>query len=84
MAIFALCCVPLVVISSAATDRVALYFIPVQIYVFSRLPVIVSEPYSRAVMVAIIVAYYFMVQFVWLNFASHSHAWLPYQMYPFN
>tara|TARA_R100000353_G_scaffold19132_1_gene17734 strand:+ start:507 stop:1547 length:1041 start_codon:yes stop_codon:yes gene_type:complete len=84
MSIFSLCCVPLVLISSAATDRVALYFIPVQIYVFARLPVIVSEPYLRALIVSSIVVYYFLVQLVWLNFASHSYAWLPYQMYPIN
>ncbi len=38
MAVFALACVPLVIISSTAVDRVALYFIPLQLFLFTRLP----------------------------------------------
>jgi hypothetical protein len=29
-----------------------------------------------------VVLYYALIQFVWLNYASHAFAWLPYQFYP--
>jgi hypothetical protein len=31
----------------------------------------------------LVVAYYAAVLFVWLNFATHSKYWIPYQFYPF-
>ena len=83
MSVFALACIPLVLISSTATDRVALYLIPLQLFVFSRLHLITNDALVRAYIVAGVVAYYTAVLAVWLLFATHAHAWLPYQMYPF-
>ena len=83
MSVFALACIPLVLISSTATDRVALYLIPLQIFVFSRLHLITNNTFFRAYIVVAVVVYYGSVLAVWLFFAKHSNAWLPYQMYPF-
>jgi len=83
MSLAALLCLPLVVISSTATDRVALYLIPLQLYVFARLHLIFSDSYARAVTVISVIFYYALVQFVWLLFAANADDWLPYQMYPF-
>lgn len=83
MSVFALVCIPLVLISSTATDRVALYLIPLQLFVFSRLHLIANDTLVRAYIVAGVVAYYTAVLAVWLFFATHAYAWLPYQMYPF-
>lgn len=83
LSIFSLVCVPLVVLSSTATDRVALYLIPLQLFVFSRVHLVTSDLGKRAFIVIAVLAYYSLVQLVWLFFASHSYAWLPYQMYPF-
>lgn len=80
MSVFALACIPLVLISSTATDRVALYLIPIQMFVFARLPMAASQPRTRGYIVAGVMAYYVLVQFVWLNFAGHAFAWLPYRM----
>lgn len=80
MSVFALVCVPLVVASSTATDRVALYLIPLQLFVFSRLHLLGTKPNVRAFIVVSVLGYYATVQAVWLIFASHSFAWLPYQM----
>lgn len=82
MAILALVCVPLVFVSATAVDRVALYFIPLQLFVFSRLPRVANSTRMRTALVLGIVAYYALVQFVWLNFASHSNSWVPYQFIP--
>lgn len=79
MSLLALACIPLVVLSSTATDRVALYLIPIQLFVFARLPFVMSDPRRRGLVVLGVVGYYTSVQAVWLNFASHSFAWLPYQ-----
>jgi hypothetical protein len=66
--------------SSTAVDRVALYLLPLQIFVFSHLPNLMRSD-SRLPMVAMVLAYYSAVQFVWLNFASHAVVWLPYRIY---
>ena len=79
MSLLALICIPLVVLSSTATDRVALYLIPIQLFIFSRLPFIFKDPRRRGLVVLGVVGYYTLVQAVWLFFASHSFAWLPYQ-----
>lgn len=80
MSVFALVCIPLVVLSSTATDRVALYLIPLQLFVFSRLYFLSAKPNVKAFIVLAVLGYYAAVQAVWLIFAGHSFAWLPYQM----
>ncbi len=82
MAIVSLACLPLLALSATAADRVALYFIPLQLVVFSRLPRLARSIRSRTLIVVGVVGYYAVVQFVWLNFASHAYAWLPYRFMP--
>jgi hypothetical protein len=68
--------------SSTAVDRVALYFIPIQMFVLSWLPDAISKNRNSQVWVLAVVAYSASVLFVWLFFATHAGAWLPYQFYP--
>ena len=69
--------------SSTAVDRIALYFIPIQIFVFSRLPDSLSYFFGNShICLFLIISYYSIVNFVWLFFADHSFAWLPYKFYP--
>ncbi len=69
--------------SSAAVDRVALYWIPLQLFVWSRLPIALgSRRGTQKIWVNLITAYSAAVLFVWLGFATHANAWLPYQFYP--
>jgi hypothetical protein len=69
--------------SSTAVDRVALYWIPLQLFVLSRLPNALGRPNGRnSTLVRGVVAYSALVLFVWLVFAANSFAWLPYQFYP--
>jgi len=68
--------------SSTAVDRVALYFIPIQLFVLSRLPDAMATNRNSQTWVLVVVAYSAAVLFVWLFFASHSKFWLPYQFYP--
>ena len=82
IAVFALVCLPLVGFASTAVDRVALYLIPIQLFVFSRVPRLAATVRVRTPLVIGVVGYYAAVLFVWLNFAVHSDYWLPYQFMP--
>ena len=69
--------------SSTAVDRVALYWIPLQLFVLSRLPDALGQHSGKnAFWVRAVVAYSAAVLFVWLAFATYAFAWLPYQFYP--
>ena len=85
MGLIALSCVLLLVISpsSTAVDRLALYFIPIQIFVFARLPDLGGG--DRAMTNGLLFAtlgFYGVSLAAWLNFAPHAIAWLPYRFYP--
>lgn len=82
MSAFALACIPLVGLASTAIDRLALYLIPLQLFVFARLPRLAGSTASRTALVISLVAYYAAVEFVWLNYATHSQYWVPYHFMP--
>jgi hypothetical protein len=70
--------------SSTIADRLALYLIPLQVFVFSRLPyAFPRNGKPDPLLVMSIVAYSAVVQFVWLTRAQHAESWLPYQFFPF-
>lgn len=65
--------------SSTVVDRLALYIIPLQLVILSRVP----RAYNSEVVGKVaVVAYCFVVQFAWLNYASHAEYWIPYSFYP--
>ncbi|MDO8334792.1 MAG: EpsG family protein [Nitrosomonas sp.] len=65
--------------SSTAVDRVALYWIPLQLFVLSRLPNAIGNLNDlNSLLVSGVVAYSALVLFVWLVFATHATYWLPY------
>ena len=66
-------------LAPTAVDRVALYFIPIQVVVFSRLPFLARGLIApRAIRTGIVLGYA-AVLYVWLNYATHAPYWLPYQ-----
>jgi hypothetical protein len=67
----------LVLPSSTAVDRLALYVMPLQIAVLSRFPLLFGP--AGTVIVAL---YSLAIEFVWLNFTTHARFWIPYQIYP--
>jgi EpsG family len=72
-------------VSSATTavDRLALYLIPLQMCVLSRLPhVFRTRTAPNGQMILGLIAYSAVIQFVWLGYANNSQYWLPYQLYP--
>lgn len=79
ISIFALACIPLVGAASTAVDRVALYFMPIQILVFSRIALIGPRFYRPMVRWGVVLGYA-LVFWVWLNYASHAYLWIPYRL----
>lgn len=70
--------------ASTALDRLALYLLPLQIYVFASLPSSFRERSAGswiALMASLV--FYLAVLLVWLNFATHSIYWVPYQSFLF-
>ncbi len=65
--------------SSTAVDRLALYLIPLQLFVGSRLPDTRLLGISPASWNQILIGLSLAVLLVWLLFAGHSFAWLPYR-----
>jgi hypothetical protein len=69
--------------SSTAVDRVALYWIPLQLFVWSRIPdALASSNAGKLFWTTSVVFYSTAVLFVWLIFGDHAVYWLPYQFYP--
>ncbi len=70
--------VVLVNFASTAVDRVALYFTPIQVVVYSRLPYLLRDKFNPQTVTFAILAYYALVLYVWLNYATHARYWVPY------
>ncbi len=70
--------------ASTAVDRIALYMLPLQLVVFAHVPDVLSDESETDVSVPLlgVLGFYGLVQFVWLNFADHAFAWVPYRFYP--
>ena len=65
--------------SSTAVDRISLYLIPLQLFVGARLPDIRPLGLKAAAWNQLLVLLSLAVLSVWLLFANHSSAWLPYR-----
>ncbi|HZG09343.1 MAG TPA: EpsG family protein [Allosphingosinicella sp.] len=69
--------------ATTAVDRIALYLIPLQIFVLSRMPLAFgSRGQANGLLIAFVIAYSAAIQLVWLNYATHASEWLPYQLFP--
>ena len=79
IAIGSIVAMALVGFASTAVDRMALYFIPIQLAVYGRLPYLARNQISPVMMKVIIVFGYAIVLFVWLNFGTFSGWWQPYR-----
>lgn len=67
------------VASSTAVDRLALYLIPLQLFVGSRLPDTRLFDLDPQTWQQRLVMFSFAVLIVWMLFAGHSQYWLPYR-----
>jgi hypothetical protein len=72
--------------ASTPLDRMALYVIPLQLFVLSRLPSAFPDERGQpsALLLLGVILFSAVVQFVWLNYAYNARDWVPYQFYPFD
>jgi hypothetical protein len=85
LAVLALTCLPLILFvpSSTALDRASLYIIPLQIYVLTRIPSIISEDAREyRIAVAAVVGVLATVLWVFFQFSTHGKYYIPYRVYP--
>ena len=69
--------------SSTAVDRLALYWIPLQLFVLSRIPQALSSNFSNQIFILLIISLYLLaILFIWLFFADNRYYWIPYKFYP--
>ena len=64
---------------STFIDRIAIFFIPLQLVVLSRIPVLISSAYNRTIFILGVMVVYSSALFVWLNYGNHSDKWISYQ-----
>ncbi len=67
------------VASSTAVDRLALYLIPLQLFVGARLPDSRLFGVNATQWTQLLIAFSLAVLLVWLLFATHAYVWLPYR-----
>jgi len=65
--------------SSTVVDRLALHLIPMRLFVGSHLPDTRLFNISPAIWNQLLVGLSLAVLLVWLMFAVHNYAWLPYR-----
>jgi hypothetical protein len=69
--------------ATTAVDRLALYIIPLQMFVLGRLPFAFhGKRGPSAAITLVLIAYSATIEFVWLNYAANAPYWIPYQFYP--
>jgi hypothetical protein len=82
ISIISLIILPLGLTSITVVDRLALYFLPLQLVTLSHLPYIFKHNQIRSIVFVGVVGLYGTVQFVWLFFANNSASWIPFKIYP--
>jgi hypothetical protein len=70
---------PLAYYYSTFADRIAIFFLPLQLIILSRVPVLIESAYNRTIFILAVFIVYFSALFVWLFFGNFSSKWLPYQ-----
>jgi hypothetical protein len=70
--------------TSTAIDRVGLYLLPLQLFVYARLPdALAGNDRTARVLATAIIALYAAALYVWLNYAVNVEYWLPYRFFLF-
>lgn len=70
-------------LSTTILDRMALYWIPLQLLVFSELPAAMSHTRNASAIRIAIVGYSLFLLLGWLTFAQHAEYWRTYEFLPF-
>lgn len=70
--------------SSTVVDRLGLYLLPVQCFVWSQVPdALARNRQQRVALATAVVALYIAIFFVFINYGDHARYWLPYRFFLF-
>jgi hypothetical protein len=70
--------------SSTVIDRLGLYLLPVQCFVYARVPDALAKSTQQRQLFAVgILLLYITVFFTFLNYGDHAESWFPYRFYLF-
>ena len=70
--------------SSTVVDRLGLYLLPVQCFVYARLPDALAKNAQQRLLFAVsILLLYITVFFTFMSYADHAESWVPYRFYLF-
>ena len=69
--------------ATTVTDRLVLYFYPLQIVVFTRIVYLIKTKPLRHLYFCVLVGLYLSVLLGWLAFATHRFYWIPYNNFIF-
>jgi hypothetical protein len=70
---------PFVINHSTFVDRLMIYLAPLQMVVWSRIPLLIQSIELRTLMIIGILSYYGVALFVVLNYAVHARYFVPYK-----
>ena len=84
LSVIALLFIPAMILSPSTTvvDRIALYFMPLQLVIYAYLPLVLQPAGLRIPVALFVVCGYALVLFVWLNYSNFHDSWIPYRFYP--
>ena len=82
MSIASLIAIPAMSVGATLIDRLGLYLMPLQVALWPRIIAVQRNQMDRAMWLAMVIVFYAIVLYVWLNFAIHAYAWLPYRFFP--
>jgi hypothetical protein len=72
---------PAVLFAPAATDRMSMYLLPIQLAIFSRMPEVVPRNMRTPVIVALLAGFAVLLA-IWLFFSPFAQiSWVPYRNY---
>ena len=66
-----------------AIDRMAFYWMPLQIFGFANFPDVFGTVQLRRAATLGVISVYALVMLIWFSFGNYYHAWLPYRFYLF-
>ena len=64
---------------STPIDRINIYLAPIQLYFWSRAPLLTSDRLTRTLMILITIGAYGFLLLFWLQLAKNSGNWIPYR-----
>lgn len=75
--------IPLLILPSyTVIDRILLYWLPLQLFVFGNIPAVyINNKYIYYIIYITIILYSTLVFVAWLFFSNNSHMWIPYSNY---